>query len=188
MTPNAVRRAMVVTGGFPFIGRFAFGRRHHSICRRDLRCRIVVCRRHRSDIVHGNGAEGVQRIDSLAFRRDSVGRFRRVVRCRVGDRRIDRRLDFRRTGQCLSQPVDAVGKTFDAEVQRIVVAVGQVRVERGMERRDEPAAGAYARDRVEQGQPVILHGGKCRIGRTAVAAMGAGAPRLDHFDVQEQAL
>ena len=73
------------------------------------------------------------------------------------------------------EAVEAVGKAFDIEIQRIVVTVGNVGVEGGVKGRDEPTAGAHAGDRVKQRQPIVLRGGKRGIGRRAHRCARAAA-------------
>ena len=92
--------------------------------------------------------------------------------------------------QSLDHRLDALGKAFRIEVQRIVVAVGNIGIERGMIGRNEPVLRAHAGDHVEQRKPVVLRRRESRIGalRIVVAAVAGRAPRLNQFDVQEETL
>src|ERR1700683_130905 len=86
--------------------------------------------------------------------------------------------------------VEACGKAFTVEIQRIVVTVANVGVEGGVKSRNEPASGAHAGDGVEQRQTVVLRGGKAGIGSKRVITSPArrAAARLNQLGVQEQAL
>src|ERR1700720_2226019 len=78
-------------------------------------------------------------------------------------------------------------KTVDVEIKRIVVTVGDLRIDRGMESRNEPSSGATAGNRVKERKPIILRSRKRGIGRARVvspAAAWRAAARLDHFVVQ----
>lgn len=91
--------------------------------------------------------------------------------------------------QRLHERVEAHGKAVDVEIQRIVVAVADVRIDGGVEGRNEPMSRPNTRDRVEERQPVVLRGRKARRRRLGIVArpMPAGAaPRLDQLDVDEQ--
>src|SRR5690348_17652122 len=76
-----------------------------------------------------------------------------------------RRLKLIGSAQFCDQTVEAVGETLDLKVERIVMTIGNLRIDRGMECGDEPAFGADARDHVEERKPVILRGRKGRVGR-----------------------
>src|SRR6516165_7075519 len=102
-----------------------------------------------------------------------------------------RRLNLISAAQFCHQAVKAAGEIVDVKVERIVVAIGDLRIDRGMECRDEPSVGAHAGDDVEECKPVILRGGKRWIGRARIVAPAAAwsaAARLNHFVVQEQPL
>src|SRR5215471_15708837 len=88
--------------------------------------------------------------------------------------------------QCHHEAVQAPGETVDVEIQRIVVAVGDLRVNRGMERGNEPTFGAYAGDNINEREPIVLSGGEGGVGRSRVVAMSGYAPSwLNEFVVQE---
>ena len=72
--------------------------------------------------------------------------------------------------QCHHQAVQASGETVNIEIQRIVVAVGDLRVDRGMERGNKPSLGAYAGDNINEREPIVLSGGEGGIGRSRVVA------------------
>ena len=90
--------------------------------------------------------------------------------------------------QLLDHRLDALGKAFRIEIQRIVVAVRNIGVERGMIGRNEPMLRAHARNHVEESRPVVLRGRESRIGalRIVVAAVSGSAPRLNQLDMQEE--
>lgn len=93
--------------------------------------------------------------------------------------------------QLFDETIEAVGKAFDIEIQRIVVTVGDVGIEGGMESGDEPTVGPHAGDRVEQRQPIVLRGRKGGIRRSGIVApavSGRALPRLDEFVMQKQPL
>ena len=50
--------------------------------------------------------------------------------------------------QFCNHALKAPGKTVDVEIKRIVVTVGDLRIDRGMESRNEPSFGANAGDHV----------------------------------------
>ena len=91
--------------------------------------------------------------------------------------------------QFLDHRLDALGKAFRIKIQRIVVAVGNVGIERGVIGRNEPVLRAHAGDYVEKRKPVILCGRESRIGalRIVVATVAERAPRLNQLDMQEEA-
>ena len=101
-----------------------------------------------------------------------------------------RGLNLVRLSQCHHQVVQAPGETVDIEIQRIVVAVGDLRVDRGMERGNKPSLGAYAGDNINEREPIVLSGGEGGIGRSrvVVTVSGLAPPRLNEFVVQEQPL
>src|SRR6516165_4724368 len=102
-----------------------------------------------------------------------------------------RRLYLIRPAQFCDQAVEAGGETLDVKVERIVVTVDDLRIDRGMECGDEPVFGTQAGNHVEEREPIILHGGKGGIWRARVVAPAAArraAARLNHFVVQEQPL
>ena len=84
--------------------------------------------------------------------------------------------------------VEACGKAFNVEIQRIVVTVANVGVEGGVKSRNKPASGAYAGDGVKQRQTVVLRSGEAGIGSKRVIASAArsAAARLNQLGVQEQ--
>ena len=94
----------------------------------------------------------------------AVGRFHLIGRLQSFDHRFD-----------------ALGKAFRIEIQRIVVAVRNIGVERGVVGRNEPMLGAHAGNHVEERKPVVLRGRESRIGalRIVVAAVTGRAPRLN---------
>ena len=49
------------------------------------------------------------------------------------------------SAQFCNQAVEAVGEALDVKVERIVVTIGDLRINRGMECGDEPAFGTHAR-------------------------------------------
>jgi hypothetical protein len=51
--------------------------------------------------------------------------------------------------------VQAPGEAVNVEIQWIVVAVGDLRVDRGMERGNKPSFGAYAGDNINLREPII---------------------------------
>ena len=84
--------------------------------------------------------------------------------------------------QFLDHRFDALGKAFRIEIQRIVVAVGNIGVERGVVGRNEPVPRAHAGNHVEERESVVLRRRESRIGalRIVMAALaGGGAPRLN---------
>ena len=89
----------------------------------------------------------------------------------------------------LDHRLDALGKAFRIKIQRIVVAVGNVGIERGVIGRNEPVLRAHAGDNVEKRKPVVLRGRESRIGalRIVVATVAERAPRLNQLDMQEEA-
>ena len=84
--------------------------------------------------------------------------------------------------QFLDHRLDALGKAFRIKIQRIVVAVGNVGIERGVIGRNEPVLRAHAGDYVEERKPVVLRGRESRIGalRIVVATVAERAPRLNN--------
>lgn len=93
--------------------------------------------------------------------------------------------------QFFDETIEAIGKAFDLEIQRIVVTVGDVGIEGGMEGGDEPTIGPHAGDRVEQRQPIILRGRKRGIRRSRIvtpAVSRRALPRLDEFVMQKESL
>src|SRR5579872_7432151 len=54
--------------------------------------------------------------------------------------------------QARNQAVEACGKARNVEVQRIVVTVADVGVERGVKRRNQPASGTHAGDGINKRQ------------------------------------
>jgi hypothetical protein len=66
--------------------------------------------------------------------------------------------------QFLDHRLDALGQAFRIEIQRIVVAFGNIGVERGVIGRNEPMSRAHAGDHVEKREPVVLRGRESRIG------------------------
>ena len=99
-----------------------------------------------------------------------------------------RRLDLVRHAQFCDQAVEAIGEVLDVKVERIVVTIGDLRIDRGVECRDEPSLRTDAGDYVEQRKPVILRGRKGGIRRARVvtsAAAWRASSRLNHFVVQE---
>ena len=105
--------------------------------------------------------------------------------------RSPRGLNLAGPSQCHHQVVQAPGETVDIEIQRIVVAIGDLRVDRGMECGNKPSLSAYAGDDVSEREPIVLSGGEGGIGRSRVVAAtvsGHAPPRLDEFVVQEQPL
>src|SRR5215472_3853088 len=102
-----------------------------------------------------------------------------------------RRLHLIWRAQFFHHAVNAAGERADAKVERIVVAIGDLRVDRGVKRRDEPALGAHAGDYIEKCKPIILRGRKGWIGRARVIAPAAAwraSAGLNHLIVQEQSL
>ena len=80
--------------------------------------------------------------------------------------------------QFFDQQAQAVAKAVDIETHRIVVAVANAGIDRGVIGRNEPASGAHAGDRVEQREPVVLRGGEGRVRRLrVVVAAVSGALR-----------
>ena len=67
--------------------------------------------------------------------------------------------------QCHHQAVQAPGETVDIEIQRIVVAVGDLRVDRGMERGNKPSLGAYAGDNINERERCGASWARRRIGK-----------------------
>src|SRR5262249_28314708 len=93
--------------------------------------------------------------------------------------------------QSCNHTLKALGKSVDVEIKRIVVTVGDLRVNRGMKSRNEPSFGTDAGDHVEERKPIILRSRKGWIGRPRVIAPAAAwraAARLNHLIVQEQSL
>src|SRR5262249_42149741 len=81
----------------------------------------------------------------VAIRILSYRRCYAAVRARL----LMRRLDLIRRAQFCDQGVKTVGETVDAEVERIVMTIGDLRIDRGVKRRNEPVFGADAGDDVE---------------------------------------
>ena len=76
--------------------------------------------------------------------------------------------------QCHHEAVQAPGKTVDVEIERIVVAVGDLRVNRGMERGNKPTLGAYAGDNINQCEAIVLAVVKAGSGvRASLRCLGA---------------
>ena len=89
------------------------------------------------------------------------------------------------------QAVQAPGETVDIEIQRIVVAIGDLGIDRGMEGGNKPSFGACAGDDINEREPIVLGDGEGGIGRSCVVAAampGHAPPRLKEFVVHEQAL
>src|SRR5262245_37170730 len=107
----------------------------------------------------------------------------------VSFRALDRALTIT-VGEFLYDSFECLSKCFDLEILRIVVAAANVAVDDGMERRDEPLAGANACDRVEQRQQPVLRVGESRIRRRDVVAAASrpATARLDQLDMKKQAL
>src|SRR5262249_16931653 len=59
-----------------------------------------------------------------------------------------RRLDLVREPKLCRQRIEAPGETLDVEIQGIVVAVGDLRVDGSMKCRNEPLLGTHAGDHV----------------------------------------
>ena len=80
-------------------------------------------------------------------------------------------------------------KLSGIEIQRIVVAVGNIGVKCRMVGRDEPVPRAHAGNQVEERESVVLRGRESQIGalRIVVAAAAGRAPRLNQLDVQKEA-
>src|SRR6516162_4795296 len=100
-----------------------------------------------------------------------------------------RGLDLVGRSQFCNYAVEAFGKTFDVEIERIVMTIGNLRIDRSVECRNEPSLSANAGDHVKERDPIILRGRKSWIGRARVvapAAAGRASPRLNHFVVHEQ--
>src|SRR6516225_9555862 len=70
-----------------------------------------------------------------------------------------RRLYQIRRAQFCDQAVEAGGETLDVKVERIVVTVDDLRIDRGMECGDEPVFGTHAGNHVEEREPIMRRGG-----------------------------
>jgi hypothetical protein len=90
-------------------------------------------------------------------------------------------LNLVRPSQCHHQAVQASDETLDIEIQRIVVAVGDLCVDRGVERGNQPLFGPYARDDINEREPIVLGGCESGIGRSRVitTTVTAATSRLD---------
>ena len=64
--------------------------------------------------------------------------------------------------QFFDHHLDALGKAFWIKIQRIVVAIGNIGIERGVIGRNEPVLRAHAGNYVEKRKPVILCGRESR--------------------------
>ena len=84
-----------------------------------------------------------------------------------------RRLNLIRRAQFCYQGIKAVGEIVDIKVEWIVVTIGDLRIDRGMECRDEPVFGAHTGDYIEQCNPVVLRGRERWVGRARVVAPAA---------------
>ena len=66
------------------------------------------------------------------------------------------------------------------------MAVGDLRVNRGMERGNKPTRGAYAGDNINERDPIVLSGCESGVWRSRVVAVCGYAPAwLNEFVVQE---
>ena len=83
--------------------------------------------------------------------------------------------------QCHHQAVQAPGETVDVEIQRIVVPVGNLRVDRGMKRGNKPSFGAYAGNNINQREAIVLSGGEGGIRRSRVVAVSGYAPAWRNY-------
>ena len=81
-------------------------------------------------------------------------------------------------------------KLSGIEIQRIVVAVGNIGVKCRMVGRDEPVPRAHAGNQVEERESVVLRGRESQIGalRIVVAAAAGRAPRLNQTRRAERGL
>ena len=165
MAFNEARLAMFGADGFLIMGEFgfAFRRGHNSSIGRTQRLGLGRCISLGRRIGLWRGQEG----DGVAIGRE------RAIRsgCVLGSRRHG--LGLLGPSQFVGELVEAVGKTLDIEIQRIVVAVANVGVECGVKSGNEPLAGTYAGDRIEERNAIVLRRRKGRIGRAPIACATA---------------
>src|SRR5260370_8899486 len=104
-------------------------------------------------------------------------------------RSLDRALTIT-LGQLLNDSFERLSECFDLEMLGSVVAAANVAGDDGVERRNEPLAGAHACDHVEQRQQPVLRSGEARIGcgDVVAAASRPATARLDQLDMKKQAL
>ena len=106
----------------------------------------------------------------------------RIVYSRgIGGLRLSRALQF------FHQSIDAIGEAVDFEIQRVVMTVADVGIERRMKCRNKPIAGADADDGIDERKAIVLRWGEGGVRRMTVAATRARAARLDHLVMLEEA-